>query len=205
MSERSSSLPRPEGEYFESARFSGLSLLVGGVALVSLILCLVGAYVEPEQFAFSWLFAFAVFFTLCAGCFFWTIVHHATDAEWSVVVRRLLESIGLLMPALAVLFIPALLLRHHLFGWMSTPVGHDAVLDSKRAYLNWNFFLVRAVFTFAFFSIAAWFLRRYSVDYVAIGPRERFEHDANDAWWDDHGTLLFERGEYRIYGVEDDG
>jgi hypothetical protein len=163
MSERSASLPRPEGEYFESTRFSGFSLLVGGIALVSLILCVIGAYVEPEQFGFSWLFAFAVFFTLCAGCFIWTVIHHATDAEWSVVVRRLLENMAVMMPLLALLFIPVLLLRHHLYGWMSTPVGQDPVLDSKRGYLNFNFFLVRAVITFAFFSIAAWFLRRYSI------------------------------------------
>jgi hypothetical protein len=47
------------------------------------------------QFSFSWLFAFIFFFTLCIGCLFWTIVHHVTDAEWSVVVRRQLENIGL--------------------------------------------------------------------------------------------------------------
>lgn len=42
---------------------------------------------------------------------------------------------------------------------------------------------------------------RYDVDYVAIGPRERFEASASDGYWATHGTLLFSRGEYRIYGV----
>ena len=163
MSERSQSLPRPEGEYFESTRFAGLSVLLGGVAFVALVLSVVGAYVEPQQFAFSWLFAFAVFFTLCAGCFFWTLVHHATDAEWSVVVRRQLENIASLLAALALLFIPVLLLRHHLYGWMTVPVGQDPVLDAKRAYLNWDFFLVRALITFLFFIVASQLLRRYSI------------------------------------------
>ncbi len=163
MSERSQSLPRPEGEYFESTRFAGLSVLLGGVAFVALVLSVVGAYVEPQQFAFSWLFAFAVFFTLCAGCFFWTLVHHATDAEWSVVVRRQLENIASLLAALALLFIPVLLLRHHLYGWMTVPVGQDPVLDAKRAYLNWDFFLARALITFLFFIVASQLLRRYSI------------------------------------------
>ena len=163
MSERSSSVPRPEGEYFESSRFAGLSVLLGGIAFVAIVLSVVGAYVEPAQFAFSWLFAFAVFFTLCAGCFFWTIVHHATDAEWSVVVRRQLENIASLMALLALFFIPILLLRHHLYGWMSIPVGQDPVLDAKRAYLNWEFFLVRAVITFVFFITASYLLRRFSI------------------------------------------
>lgn len=156
-------MPRPEGEYFESNRFAGLSVLLGGVAFVALVLSVVGAYVEPQQLGFSWLFAFAVFFTLCAGCFFWTIVHHATDANWSVVVRRQLENIASLTAVLAVLFIPILLLRHHLYGWMSVPPGQDPVLDAKRAYLNWDFFLIRAIITFTFFATASFLLRRYSI------------------------------------------
>ena len=103
MSERSEGLPTPEGEYFESSRFAGLSFVLGVVAVIALVICLVGAFVSPHQFSYSWLFAFGFFFTLCAGCFFWTIVHHATDAEWSVVVRRQLENIAALLTVLAVL------------------------------------------------------------------------------------------------------
>src|SRR5205809_58978 len=163
MSERSQVVPTPEGEYFESNRFTGLSFLLGLVAVVALALCVVGALVNPHQFSYSWLFAFAFFFTLCAGCFFWTIVHHATDAEWSVVVRRQLENLAALFVVLALLFVPILLLRHHLYSWMDIPPGHEASLDSKRAYLNWNFFLGRAVLFFAFFIFASLSLRRLSV------------------------------------------
>jgi hypothetical protein len=163
MSERLDTAPTPEGEYFDSSRFAGLSLLLGAVAVVALVLCLVGALVSPHQFSYSWLFAFAFFFTLCAGCFFWTIVHHATDAEWSVVVRRQLENIALLLGVLAVLFVPILLLRHHLYAWMDIPPGHEAALDSKRPYLNLDFFIIRAIAFLCFFFIAALLLRRYSV------------------------------------------
>src|SRR6202040_518614 len=163
MSERSQAVPTPEGEYFERSRFAGLSLLLGSVALVALVLCAVGAVVNPHQFSYSWLFAFAFFFTLCAGCFFWTIVHHATDAEWSVVVRRQLENIAVLLAVMAVFFLPILFLRHHLYEWMNIPPGKEATLDSKRAYLNWNFFVVRAIIFFGFFIIASQLLRRFSV------------------------------------------
>ena len=163
MSERSEVLPQPEGEYFESGRFAGLSVLLGAIAFVTLILSVVGAYIEPEQFAFSWLFSLAVVFTLCAGCFFWTIVHYATDAEWTVVVRRQLENVASMFLIVALLFIPVLLLRHHLYGWMSTPPGQDHLLDAKRAYLNWEFFLTRAAITFVFFIIASQLLRRLSI------------------------------------------
>ena len=46
---------------------------------------------------------------------------------------------------------------------MNVSVGHDPVLDSKRAYLNWHFFLIRTIFYFAFFSGAALLFRRFSV------------------------------------------
>ncbi len=162
MSERSN-VPAPEGEYFESGRFTGLSLLLAIVAVVALALSAVGAFMQPAQLGFSWLFAFAFYFTLCAGCFFWTIVHHAVDAEWSVVVRRQLENVALLLGIMAIFFIPILLLRHHLYDWMDKPPRVDEVLDAKRAYLNFNFFLVRAIVFLGSLSIAAFWLRRCSV------------------------------------------
>src|SRR5207249_8882250 len=102
MSERSEGLPTPEGEYFESSRFAGLSFVLGVVAVIALVLCLVGAFVSPHQFSYSWLFAFGFFFTLCAGCFFWTFVDHAIDAGWRVVVRRPLENVAALVMVVSV-------------------------------------------------------------------------------------------------------
>ena len=163
MSDRLHNAPTPDGEYFESGRFAGLSVLLGVIAFVALALCGAGAAFNPRQFSFSWLFAFGFFFTLCAGCFFWTIVHYATDAEWTVVVRRQLENIAVLVAVLAIFFIPILLLRHHLYEWMNIAPGKEATLDSKRAYLNLNFFILRAAFFLGFFIIASQLLRRFSV------------------------------------------
>ncbi|MEY2519280.1 MAG: hypothetical protein QOF24_1039, partial [Verrucomicrobiota bacterium] len=95
--------------------------------------------------------------------FFWIIVHHVTGAEWSVVVRRQLENLAMLMPVMAVFFIPIILFRHHLYEWMNIAPGHDPILDSKRAYLNWNFFLVRSIFYFVFFTVATLLFRRFSI------------------------------------------
>jgi hypothetical protein len=163
MSERLHNAPTPEGEYFETGRFAGLSVLLGVIAFVALALCGAGAAIDPKQFSFSWLFAFGFFFTLCAGCFFWTIVHYATDAEWTVVVRRQLENIAVLVAVLAIFFIPILFLRQHLYEWMNIAPGKEANLDSKRAYLNLNFFILRAAFFLGFFIIASQLLRRFSV------------------------------------------
>ncbi len=163
MSERAHVMPTPEGEYFDRNRFGGVSMIAGLCALLGLALSVVGMLINPAQMAYSWLFGFAFFFTLCAGCYFWILVHHAVDAEWSVVVRRQLENIALLLPVMAIFFIPVVLLRTHLYEWMVIPRGGDHLLDAKRAYLNLPFWLIRAVFFFTYFSLAAFLYRKISI------------------------------------------
>ena len=163
MSERADVMPMPEGEYIEKNRFAPLSFLLAIVGLVGLGLSVVAAFVSPKQFSFSWLFAFAFYFTILAGCFFWIIVHHVVDAEWSVVVRRQLENLAMLLAVMLVFFIPIVIFRHHLYDWMNIKIGHDPVLDSKRAYLNWHFFLTRSIFYFVFFIGATLLFRRFSI------------------------------------------
>ena len=46
---------------------------------------------------------------------------------------------------------------------MNIPPGQDPVLDSKRQYLNWPFFLFRAFLYFVLLGGVAFFLRRFSV------------------------------------------
>jgi hypothetical protein len=163
MSERSEVMPVPEGEYFEANRSPALSLVLGAVGFISLGLCIVGAFLDRVQFSYSWLFAFSFFFTLIAGSFFWIIVHHVTDAEWSVVVRRQLENLALLMIVMLVFFLPILIFRRQLYHWMTIAPGLDHLLDAKRPYLNWHFFLVRSLFYFTFFICATLLFRRFSI------------------------------------------
>ena len=162
-------------EYFDYQGFGGKLLFSASLAVVSLGLAAVGAFMDPKQFAFSWLFAFAVFFTITVGSLFWILVHHAVDADWSVVVRRQLENIAWLFPVLAVLFVPVVLKAPALFKWMNIAPGVDPLLDGKAAYLNQPFFWARAAFYFGFFSIAAFLLRRNSL-------RQDKDGDARHTW-----------------------
>ena len=102
-------------------------------------------------------------------------MHHAVDADWSVVVRRQLENITWLFPVLALLFIPVVLNAPLLFKWMNIAPGVDPLLDGKAAYLNKTFFWGRAVFYFGFLSLAAWLLRRNSL-------RQDKDGDALHTW-----------------------
>ncbi|MEY2575059.1 MAG: hypothetical protein QOF80_546 [Verrucomicrobiota bacterium] len=173
MSERLDIVPTPEGEFVEATRFAPLSFLLALLGIVGLGLSVVGAFVSPHQFSFSWLFAFAFYFTMLAGCFFWIIVHHVVDAEWSVVVRRQLENLAMLLAVMALFFIPIVIFRHHLYEWMNLKVGVDPVLDGKRGYLNWHFFLIRSIFYFVFFIGATLLFRSFSI---------RQDRDGNPAY-----------------------
>lgn len=44
-------------------------------------------------------------------------------------------------------------------------------------------------------------VRHYGVDWVAIGPYERNELAASDGYWEQHGELAAQAGEYRLYRV----
>lgn len=156
MSEQAHANSQPEAEFFDRRHAGNLPLLLPVVGVAATVASLAWAFVNREQFAYSWLFAFTYFFTLVVGSLFWILVHHATDAEWSVVVRRALENVAALIPWLALLFIPVLLFRGTLFKWWNIPPGLDEVLDKKRGYLNHEFFLIRTVVYF----LLLWFVAR---------------------------------------------
>lgn len=168
--------PKPETFKASDAGSWPFFLLIGaGVgALVSVIY----AIFWRQQFAFSWLFAFMYFFTLCVGALFWVLVHHATDAEWSVVVRRVLEHLAGLIPIAFLFSIPALLCAPILWswwnftGWWSLKPAADHLLTLKWPYLTHGFFLGRALLYFIALTAVALALRRNSIRQDADGdPR----------------------------------
>ena len=153
----------PKAEYFQYTNLGPLlfGLVVGtGLCLLG---CVIGMWVwGARQFLFSWLFAFTFFFTLSVGSLFWILVHYAVDAEWSVVVRRVLETAAGSFSYLWIFFIPILIKAPVIYGWMSIPVGQDPVLDSKRAMLSVGRWTTRAVIYFLFFFVLSYLLRRFS-------------------------------------------
>ena len=160
----------PQAEQFDAGKARTLSLVSGAVGLLGLLATLGLAFNNREQFAFSWLFAFIYFFTICVGALFWTLVHHATDAEWSVLVRRQLENVAALIPVLAVFFFATIFLNAPiLYKWWTLPHGADALLDKKSAFLNPFAFTIRALIYFGALGMLAYRNRENSVGQDADG------------------------------------
>lgn len=153
----------PKEEYFQYRNLGPtfFGLIVGGA--VALIVCLVSYFMGyTEQLLYSWLFAFSVFFTLSVGSLFWVILHHAVDAEWSVVVRRILENGAASFYYLWVFFIPIGLGVGVLYTWWNINPATDPVLAAKTWYLTHGAWITRACIYFPFFFVVTYLLRRYS-------------------------------------------
>lgn len=153
----------PKPEYFDYKHVGSryLGLVLG--AIVAFVLVGIGWAMDYKQFAFSYLFAFFFFLTICMGGLFWTLVHHAMDVEWSVVVRRQMENMASLLPIMGVLFIPLVFVAPDLWKWMQPKYAHDPLLIDKAAYLNPWFFWIRAIGYFVFFTVCGGLLRGFSI------------------------------------------
>jgi hypothetical protein len=109
----------------------------------------------------SWLVGTLFVTSLALGGLFFVLVHHATQAGWSVVVRRTAENAMATLPFLGLLFAPLLFGTGELFHWShGDAVAADPVLAHKQPYLNLPFFVVRTVLYLAVWSgMAIWFGR----------------------------------------------
>ncbi|MBX9742595.1 MAG: hypothetical protein K2W99_03535 [Chthoniobacterales bacterium] len=163
MKVESSSLASKSPEYFDYKHVGGRFFSLVSIALISLLASILLGIGHPQQFAFSWLFAFIFFLTICIGSLFWILVHHGIDVEWSVGVRRQMENMASLFPVMALFFIPLIFVAPILWKWMLIPHGQSIQLDEKSAYLNLTFFWIRAAFYFFFFTTASLLLRKLSV------------------------------------------
>ncbi len=121
-----------------------------------------GAAAGSARFYQAYLVNYAFFLSLSLGALFFVLIQHVTGATWSVVVRRLAETLAANLPWLGLLAVPVLLGMRQLYPW-SDPVhvAHDALLTAKAPYLNPGFFIVRlAVYFLVWTWLSLYYFRR---------------------------------------------
>ena len=154
----------PNSEKFDAKKGQLLKNVFLGAAAIGLSGAAITFFANRELFAHAWLFAFMYFFTVLCGCFFWNCLHHATDSEWSVVVRRQIENLACLLRYIAIFFIPIALCVTILYTWYTaTPETDASMAGSKSLYLNKPFFWSRAVAFFGLLALLSGLLRRHSM------------------------------------------
>lgn len=148
-------------QLIDRGRFGTLSL---GVGIVGLALSTAGYFADARQFFHSYLVSFAFWTSIGLGGLFFTLLHHLVGATWSIVLRRLSESIMMALPLMFVFFLPLVFGRHDLYHWSHhDAVEHDPILQGKAGYLNTPFFVVRTVLYFGIWFVLAWLLHRFSL------------------------------------------
>lgn len=148
----------PKAEKFDLKKAASLQSLFKGAAGVGIVGSIIIFLCNYKLGAHAWLFGFMYFFTVLIGCFFWNCLHHATDSEWSVVVRRQIENLASLLRYIGAFFVPLALIilfgAGLLYEWMTPKAETDSIMHgTKGGYLNMTFFWVRVVL---FFAVLAW-------------------------------------------------
>jgi hypothetical protein len=144
------------------------------VGVIALVICLVGAYFDREQFFRSYLMSYFFLLGVPLGCFAILMIHHLVGGTWGFLIQRPVESAIRTFPAMVILFVPLLFGLPQLYPWARPEtVADDPILQHKSVYLNVPFFIARAVIYFAIWISVSYFLTRWSreQDRAANGSR----------------------------------
>ncbi|MBD3224781.1 MAG: hypothetical protein GF313_08635 [Caldithrix sp.] len=132
----------------------GFKILIAGIA--ALLLSAIGYFTHSKQFFFSYLVAYTFWVSIGLGGLFFVMLSHLTGTVWGIVLRRIIESIMMALPVMAIFFIPLIFGFHDLYHWShAEAVAEDPLLQSKAPYLNVPFFIIRTGIYFGIWYLLA--------------------------------------------------
>ena len=118
------------------------SLIAAGVGAV---LALIGWVLSPEAFYRAYLHAWLLWLGVSLGAMALTLVIHLLGGSLAACIRRPAEAAAMVLPLMAVLFVPVALGASSLFPWAHGQDWRaDPVLAHRHPYDNLPFFLARA-------------------------------------------------------------
>ncbi len=135
-------------------------LAIGAVAL---ILCVIGAFFNADQFYRSYIWCYMIFIGVPLGATALLMLQYLSGGAWGVVIRRPCEAAMRTMPLLLILFIPIVIGIPHLYEWShANIVAGDRMLQHKQPYLNVPFFLIRTAIYFVGWNLIGYLLYKWS-------------------------------------------
>jgi hypothetical protein len=127
-----------------------------------------------SQVLHAYLLAYVYWLMIPLGCTAILMMHHLTGGWWGYPIRRLLEAGTRTFGVMALLFVPVVIWMKQIYPWVNPPkdMADDLNYHFKLAYLNPNFFIVRAIIYFAILMGLAHFLNKWSREQDSRGdPR----------------------------------
>ncbi|MEX2402734.1 MAG: hypothetical protein WD625_01310, partial [Balneolales bacterium] len=111
------------------------------VGVIGLLISAIGLFTDTQQFFFSYLVSFTFVASISLGALFLVMLLFVTRSNWSVVFRRIPETISRNLYLLPILFIPILFGMEYLYEWLDPQmIAEDELTQHKRPYLNTTFF-----------------------------------------------------------------
>jgi hypothetical protein len=135
---------------------------------------------QHQNRPWSALFVASFFFmALGLGALFFLAVQYAASVGWSAGLTRLMEAVALYMPipllVIVVLFVLGEFHVHHIWHWQDPELyveggeHHDEIIAGKQGYLNFGFFLLRAIIYLVGWTLAAIWFRKNSLKEDEVG------------------------------------
>lgn len=136
------------------------AIAVAVLFAIGSVVCFV---LDTRQALQAYLVGFVLFLSFTLGSMGWLMLWHLTSGRWGLPMRRIWEAATRNIPYAAVAFLPILFGYRLLYAWVNPTAEMQQHLHSTLVhYLNYPFFVVRAVAYFASWFLLIWLLNRWS-------------------------------------------
>ena len=125
-------------------------------------------------------FVAAFFFMMIAlGTLVFYAIQYASSAGWSPILYRVMEGItGYLLPGSIIVVLIVLFAGTHFYPWQDdTLVAGDKILQDKSGYLNFPFFLIRAIIYLVGWNVYRYFTRRNSIELATANDLKPYKQN----------------------------
>jgi len=159
------------------------------ISVVGFLISLFFLKKDTHHYLVSYLTSFVFFMTLTLGSLFFVLIQMITRAGWSVVVRRIPETLMTSIPLMALFFLPILFGVHEIYHWAVPHVMvEDHVLHAKSPYLNIPFFVIRGII---FFGLWYWLAKTFYSNSIAQDTNPDGERTLKLQKYATFGIILF--------------
>ena len=145
--------------------FAGVVCILFGAACFFMTPTAEGTNSQAFRYlAHSYLANFIYILSFTLGALFFILVQFLTRAGWSSSIRRIAEIMMMMIPYIALLFLPVLFMLFNgsssLYEWNDKGITNSVIAAKAKFYLTKEFFTVRSVVYFAIWIVTAtWFFR----------------------------------------------
>jgi hypothetical protein len=159
MNEAAMLAERPVGDL---ARLRTRGMVLGAIGLVGMGIGL--AMYDRAFFLQSYLIAYMFWTGVTVGSMALLMVQYLSGGAWGLFARRVFEASARNVPVMAILFAPIALSLPVLYEWARPEAATIHEIQTKAAYLNPQFFLIRAALYFVIWGALTFTLTRGTKD-----------------------------------------